>query len=457
MSLALIDPVDASLPVVPVMTDGYDAWLLTQPAPVQRWLQDIGYKAKDGQSAILSGADGGIAQVLIGVGKTITPWAFGSLPYELPARSYHLASDNPELCDAAALGWALGAYRFDRYKKADRQPAELVWPEAANRKAVEGTAEAVHLIRTLINTPAEDMGPPELAAAAEALAGRFGAAFRCVVGEDLLKENFPAIHMVGRAAAKAPRLIDLTWGDESAPKVTLVGKGVCFDTGGLNIKTGGGMTMMKKDMGGSAHVLGIAHMIMAAGLPVRLRVLIPAVENNISGNAYRPMDVVPTRKGLTVEVGNTDAEGRVVLADALALASEENPAMIMDFATLTGAARVALGTELPGLFCNDDGLAADVLAGADRTGDPLWRMPLWKPYGRMIESKVADITNSTGSPYGGSITAALFLEHFVGEDIPWGHIDVMAWNLSAKSGRPEGGEAQGARAVFNAISERFTA
>lgn len=456
MPLSLIDAAEASVPLLPIRTTGYENWLEGQPAALRTWLSETGFTAKDGQTALLSGEDGKLAKVLVGIGAEISPWSFGALPYELPARAYHLENDDAPLCDAAALGWALGAYRFTRYKKPDRDAAELVWPAAANRRLVTAQAEATHLARDLINTPADHMGPPELAAAAEALAARFGASFRTVVGDSLLSENFPAIHAVGRAAAKAPCLIDFAWGKADAPKVTLVGKGVCFDTGGLNIKTGNFMNLMKKDMGGSAHVLAISSMIMAMDLPVRLRVLIPAVENNISGNSYRPGDIVATRKGLAIEIGNTDAEGRVVLADALALASEEMPAMIVDFATLTGAARVALGTDLPAFFCNDETMSADVLAAAQRTGDPLWRMPLWQPYRKLIDSKIGDINNSASAPHGGAITAALFLESFIAEGIAWGHIDVMAWNTAAKPGRPEGGEAMGARAIFDAISERFT-
>lgn len=455
MPKALVETADNAIPVIPVRTSIYADWLTGRAESVRRWLEDTGFKAKDGQTAILAGADGGIGEVILGVGDEVTPWTFGGLPYDLPARTYRLESTDTEICDAAALGWSLGAYRFSRYKAADREPAELVWPAVSDRTLIAALADATCMARDLINTPAEDMGPPELAAAAETLAGQFGASFNCIVGEDLLTQNFPAIHAVGRAAAKEPRLIDLVWGDPSHPKVTLVGKGVCFDTGGLNIKTGSYMTLMKKDMGGSAHVLAIAHMIMATKLPVRLRVLIPAVENNISGNAFRPLDVIPTRKGLTIEVGNTDAEGRVVLSDALAEACSESPEMIVDFATLTGAARVALGTELPALFCNDDGLVGDLLAGAERAGDPLWRMPLWQPYNKLIDGKVADVNNSASAPYGGAITAALFLERFVEKGTPWAHIDVMAWNLGSKPGRPEGGEAMGARAVFNAISKRF--
>jgi leucyl aminopeptidase len=299
------------------------------------------------------------------------------------------------------------------------------------------------------------MGPDGLAQAAQDLAIKHGAAIALTIGDELLTNNFPAIHAVGRAHDRAPRLIDLTWGSADAPKVTLVGKGVCFDTGGLDIKSAVGMKLMKKDMGGAAHVLGAADALMASGLNIRLRVLVPAVENSIAGNAMRPGDVVRTRTGLTIEIGNTDAEGRVILSDALAEAVAEKPEMIIDFATLTGSARVALGTELPALFCNNDDLANDLLAAGKDVTDPLWRMPLWAGYDNMIDGKVADINNAPEGGYGGSITAALFLQRFMDNDIPWAHIDLMAWNLSAKPGRPEGGEAMGMRALVRYLQVRY--
>ncbi|MEK9725322.1 MAG: leucyl aminopeptidase family protein, partial [Rhodospirillaceae bacterium] len=311
------------------------------------------------------------------------------------------------------------------------------------------------LIRDLINTPAVDMGPDGLAAAAAKVAKAHRARIKVIVGNDLLKKNYPAVHAVGRAHDRAPRLIDITWGNARAPKVTLVGKGVCFDTGGLDIKSAAGMRLMKKDMGGAAHVLGAAAWIMAAKLKVRLRVLIPAVENSIAGNAMRPGDVVPTRKGLTIEIGNTDAEGRVILSDALAEAAIEKPELIVDFATLTGAARVALGPELPALFCTDDRLADDLLAAGTAATDPFWRMPLWAGYDRLVDGKVADVNNAPEGGHGGAITAALFLQRFVEPDVPWAHIDLMAWNGSNRPGRPEGGEAMGLRALCGMLANRY--
>jgi leucyl aminopeptidase len=330
-----------------------------------------------------------------------------------------------------------------------------VWPENADRGRVERLAAAVFLARDLANTPAGDLGPEELAGEAMRVAKAAGARHRVIVGDDLLAENYPTIHAVGRASTRAPRLVDIVWGDEAAPKVTLVGKGVCFDTGGLDLKTASGMRLMKKDMGGAAIVLGLAQAIMDTGLPVRLRVLLPCVENAVSGNAMRPLDIVRTRKGLTVEVGNTDAEGRLILCDALAEASTENPELLIDMATLTGAARVALGPELAALFCNDQALAKGLLAAAVAEEDPMWRMPLWRPYRKMIDSKVADINNVSESTHAGAITAALYLQEFVDPGIPWAHLDVMAWNPQSRPGRPEGAEATALRALYAHIAQRF--
>jgi leucyl aminopeptidase len=330
-----------------------------------------------------------------------------------------------------------------------------VWPENADRKLVERLAGAVFLARDLAVTPASDMGPAELAEAAEKVAKAEGALCRIVVGDELLAENYPTIHAVGRASTRPPRLVDITWGDESAPKVTLVGKGVCFDTGGLDLKPASGMLNMKKDMAGAAIVLGLGQAIMQAGLKVRLRVLLPCVENSVAGNAMRPRDIIKTRKGLTVEIGNTDAEGRLILCDALSEASDEKPEMIIDAATLTGAARVALGPELPALFCNNDALANALIAAGEAEDDPMWRMPLYKPYRRLIDSKIADLNNVSDGPQGGAITAALYLNEFVDPAVPWAHLDVLAWNNRSRPGRPEGAEAQTLRAVYAHIADRF--
>jgi leucyl aminopeptidase len=331
----------------------------------------------------------------------------------------------------------------------------LVWPADADRGRVERLAAAVFLARDLANTPAGDLGPEELAGEAVGVAKAAGGRHRVIVGDDLLAENYPTIHAVGRASARLPRLVDIVWGDAAAPKVTLVGKGVCFDSGGLDLKTASGMRLMKKDMAGAAIVLGLAQAIMDAGLPVRLRVLLPCVENAVSGNAMRPLDIVRTRKGLTVEIGNTDAEGRLILCDALAEASTENPELLVDMATLTGAARVALGPELAALFCNDEELAQGLLEAAEAEEDPMWRMPLWRPYRKMIDSKIADINNVSESPHAGAVIAALYLQEFVDPQIPWAHLDVMAWNPQSRPGRPEGAEATALRALYAHIAQRF--
>ncbi|BAE52911.1 leucyl aminopeptidase family protein [Paramagnetospirillum magneticum] len=435
-----------------------DGWLAGQPPSVRQWVEQTGFRAEPGAVCLLPGEGGALGGALAGLPDEADPWAFAHFPSKLPARTWRLAMPLPAAqAGQAALAWALAAYGFDRYKaRKGKDLPRLAWPETADRARVEREVEAISLVRDLINTPAADMGPAELSAAADALAARFGAKCRVIVGDGLLAENYPAIHAVGRAAAQSrrPRLIDLRWGDEAAPKVTLVGKGVCFDTGGLDLKPSSNMKLMKKDMGGAAHVLGLASMIMAAGLKLRLRVLIPAVENSVSGESMRPLDVLATRKGLTVEVGNTDAEGRLILCDALAEASAEKPALLIDVATLTGAARSALGTDLPALFSNDDRLAADILEAGEAAGEPLWRLPLHKPYRRMIDSKVADLTNASDSPHAGAITAALFLQEFIEPGTPWAHLDIMAWNGAGRPGRPEGGEALALRALFATIARR---
>ncbi|TQV83246.1 leucyl aminopeptidase family protein [Denitrobaculum tricleocarpae] len=440
-------------PIHLVNQRGLKEWLTGKPVAVRRWLEASAFDAAPGRFTLLPDDKKGIGGVLVGVDETDMLWACAALPAGLPLGRYRIETDlSADDATAVALGWLLGTYRFDRYKSFESGLSSLVWPKTADQKAALGMAEGISLTRDLINTPAEDMGPAELAEAAKALAKAHKGKFKAIVGEDLLKKNFPSIHAVGRAAEKTPRLIDLKWGTKG-PRVTLVGKGVCFDSGGLDLKPAGGMKMMKKDMGGSAHVLGLASIIMAAKLPVRLRVLIPAVENAVSGNAFRPLDVLDTRKGLTVEVGNTDAEGRLVLSDALTEACSEKPDLLIDFATLTGAARVALGTDLPAMFCNNDTVAAMLLRHGELEGDPVWRMPLHQPYRKQLESKVADLSNISNGPYGGAITAALFLEHFVEGATPWVHFDVMAWNLAARPGRPEGGEAMGVRATYGMIKE----
>jgi leucyl aminopeptidase len=378
----------------------------------------------------------------------------GALAGTLPAGSYRFANA-PHDSKLAALAFLLGTYRFTRYRKQEAKDIRLELPGNVDGDELTRIADGVCLARDLINTPANDMGPPDLEEAARTLAARHGASIHTVVGDNLLTANFPLIHAVGRAAARPPRLIDLTWGDPDHPKVTLVGKGVCFDTGGLDIKPESGMLNMKKDMGGAASMLGLAHMLMDRGLKLRLRVLIPAVENSISGASFRPRDVYRSRKGITVEIGNTDAEGRLILADALALADEDAPELIADMATLTGAARVALGAEIPPFFTDDDDLAGALARHSASENDPLWRMPLWRPYDQLLESKVADVNNVTNSSFGGSITAALFMRRFVTAAKAWLHIDVFAWNQTTKPGRPEGAECQAARALYALLCARY--
>jgi len=462
--------VDAGSSAVPLHAIGASAlaeWLAAQSAQDRAWIAAHGFKAESGSVVCLPGNDGMPRAAVVGLGKGDDPWALGGLSKALPTGIYALADVRgcaPALSGSfatwAAQAWALGAYQFKRYKKSTgeaREVAQLLWPAAADRAAVMRNVEAAVLARDLINTPAADMLPTDLAEAIKQVGERFGASVDETIGEDLLAENFPMIHAVGRASAVPPRLIDLRWGDEKHPKITLVGKGVCFDTGGLDLKPSSGMALMKKDMGGAAVLLGVAQMVMSAGLNVRLRLLIPAVENAVSGNAFRPGDVLPTRKGITVEIGNTDAEGRLVLGDALTEAASENPALLIDCATLTGAARTALGPDLPALFTDDETLATDLLAASRATFDPLWRLPLWAPYRKMIDSKVADINNAGDSPFAGAITAALFLKEFVGENVPWAHIDLFAWNKSARPGRPEGGEAYAQRALFEVIKNKAAA
>jgi leucyl aminopeptidase len=384
------------------------------------------------------------------------PFLPGLLPGALGNGTYRFANapHDPRL---ATLAFALGSYRFTRYRKAKDKQVKLVVPDGVDGDDVTRIAEGVALARDLVNTPANDMGPGDLEAAARTLAQRHGAKFRSIVGDQLLKQNFPLIHAVGRAAdrTRAPRLIELRWGKPGHPKITLVGKGVCFDTGGLDLKPESAMLIMKKDMGGAASVLACAHMIMDRGLPVSLRVLIPAVENSVSGDAFRPLDIYPSRKGLNVEIGNTDAEGRLILADALALADEESPDLLVDMGTLTGAARVALGPELPPFYTDDEALAAEVTRHAAEENDPLWRLPLWPRYESMLDSKTADLNNVASGGMAGSIVCALFLKRFVSAATSWLHFDIYAWTPAARPGRPEGGECQAARALYALLCARY--
>lgn len=444
------------------MADAIPIYLVTEAqikshhAEHQAWITAAGFRGDPGTFCLIPHPQGGIARVLVGKPNPVDIWSLGHLPQVLPALEYVLGDDwSPELATQLYLGWRLGQYRFIPYKTNSLKPmATLRRPDQADGVYVEAAAEATFLVRNLINTPANDLGPADLETRVMEVGDRYQATIQSIIGDALLTQNYPLIHAVGRADAQAPRLIDLQWGDLNAPQITLVGKGVCFDSGGLDIKNAAGMQLMKKDMGGAALVLGLALMIMKLRLPVRLRVLIPAVANSISGTAMRPLDILPSRRGITVEIGNTDAEGRLVLADALWEASNEDPALVIDCATLTGAARIALGTELPAFFCNHPPTASTLLEVGQAVEDPLWQLPLHAPYRPMLDSKVADISNISSASYGGAITAALFLQEFVKPQVPWVHVDVMAWNIRPLPGRPEGGEAMGLRSLFELIRRR---
>ncbi len=423
----------------------------------RRWLQSVGFTGAPDTHALLPGTDGRIAAVWVGVHGATHPWALAAFPKTLPSGHYHLGDQGLALDPAAAaLSWEMGAYTFDLYKPARREPAGLQLTSSAATQRALIMAAAMASTRDLVNTPAEHMGPAELAEACKLVAQQHGATFKQVVGDKLIK-GFPAVHAVGRAASasRAPRLIELNWGNPKHPRISLVGKGVCFDTGGLDIKPADAMRLMKKDMGGAANALGLAQMIMALKLPLNLQLLIPAVENSISGEAFRPGDVFKTRKGLHIEIGNTDAEGRVILCDALAYAAEGRPDLLIDMATLTGAARVALGGQLPALFCRSMDLARDLVDRSLELRDPMWHMPLWRDYHGGIESDIADIVNTGKSALAGAINAALFLEDFVPAEQPWLHLDLFAWNSETRPGRPVGGEAQTIRTLLTYLEARY--
>lgn len=428
-------------------------WRGRQPRSLAQWMEAHRFEAAAGSVLVLPG-ENGIAGAVLGIGDPRDPYSYSHAPFALPEGDWRLEGDlDDETRRALQLGWGLGSYRFTRYRKPLRSPARLV---LGTPDAETGDVLAACLrVRDLVNTPTEHMGPEQLHAEVEALAKAHGAHFEAVVGDELLARNFPAIHAVGRGSHRPPRLLQLEWGDPAHPKLAIVGKGVCFDTGGLNIKTGDGMRNMKKDMGGSAHAIALAGLVMARRLPVRMTLLVPAVENAIGPMSYRPGEVVATRKGVAVEIDNTDAEGRMVLCDALAFACEQSPALLLDFATLTGAARIALGPDLPAMYANQDDIAAQWLESGLVQRDPVWRMPLWRPYLRYLTSHVADIANSGASRMGGSITAALYLERFVPESQPWAHLDVYAWNDNDRPGRPCGGEAQGLRSAWAMLKTRF--
>jgi len=451
---------ERALPLHVVERGGFDAWrqlqLPTLPfGGTAGWLDAQRFEAASGSLLLLPGDDG-IAGAVLGIGDRLDPMSYAHAPFALPPGDWALATDlDADALRALQLGWGLGAYRFDRYKQPPRAPARLRLEKLDD--AVMDELEACLRVRDLVNTPTEHMGPDQLEQVCCELAERHGATIEVTSGDDLLAQNYPAIHAVGRASHRAPRLIALSWGQASHPHVAIVGKGVCFDTGGLNIKLADGMRNMKKDMGGAAHAIALAGLVMARKLPVHMTLLVPAVENAIGPDAFRPGEVIATRAGVSVEIDNTDAEGRVILCDALARAGELKPELLLDFATLTGAARVALGPELPALYSNDDALAQAWLDAGMRQRDPVWRMPLWRPYLRYLTSHIADLANGGPSKMAGSITAALYLERFVPARQKWAHLDVYAWNDSDRPGKPAGGEAQGLRAAFAMLQARYSA
>lgn len=441
------------IPLTVRASNEFDSWQQNQSAVIQNWLTSISFQGQ-GVLLIPNFSDGKLQEVVYFTENTSALWACGDLSSQLPAGTYLLKND-VTTSKLIATSFALGSYDFSPYKQSKSVTVKLAITDKALFDEVVTYVKGVSIVRDLVNMPAGDMMPQHMAEVMADMADEFSATFSQIVGDELLEHNYPTIHAVGRASANKPRLLDLRWGDKNAPKVTLVGKGVCFDSGGLDLKPASGMRLMKKDMGGAAHVLGLAHMIMAFNLPVNLRVMIPAVENAVSDNALRPGDVIKTRKGITVEIDNTDAEGRLVLCDALAEAVTEKPDTLIDFATLTGACRIALGTELPGFFSDDKLLVAGLESAAESVQDPVWHLPLYKDYKDMLSSNVADMTNCAAGPFGGAITAALYLQEFIDEETSWVHFDVMAWNLRKLPGRPIGGEAFGVRAVLKYLQDKY--
>jgi len=445
------------IPLIAVNSNLLQSTLEKLGESARRWVNATAFRAESGSVCFIPDASGDLDSVLAGVPNSEDVYALSALPMTLPEGIYQI--DSVRGCSLnpvrMALGWGLGAYQFARYRQAKRAPAQLAI-QHREKLAVHSLLAAIYQVRDMINTPTEEMGPEQLADIVKNLAAANKASYRQWVGEELLAANFPTIHAVGRASHRAPRLIELTWGSDKHPQVVIIGKGVCFDSGGLDIKSADGMRWMKKDMGGAAHAIALAGLIMQANLPVYLRLLIPAVENSIAANAYRPGEVIRTRAGITVEIDNTDAEGRLILCDALAYACEQKPDFILDFATLTGAARIALGPELPVLFSNCDNVANTVFAISQNEQDPLWRLPLWQPYQKFLDSSIADIANAGASRHAGAITAALYLQRFVPDNIPWCHLDVYSWNDTDKPGRSKGGDAQSLRTLFTFLRQRYS-
>jgi leucyl aminopeptidase len=444
---------DSPRPLHLVSREGFDGWLQQQPQALAQWLVAHGFDAAPGSMLALPGSDGSFAGAVLGIGDPLDPNSYAHAPFALPPGDWQIPAEmDVATRNALQLGWGLGSYRYARYRTLPRAPARLLL-DAPDAETGDVLAACLR-VRDLVNTPTQDLGPEQLQDIVRDIAQAHGASFEAIVGDELLARNFPAIHAVGRASHRAPRLLQLQWGEAMHPHVAIVGKGVCFDTGGLDLKTADGMRNMKKDMGGAAHAIALAELIMAQKLPLRITLLVPAVANAIGPDAFRPGDVIATRSGVHVEIDNTDAEGRVVLGDALAHAGELGPGLLLDFATLTGAARIALGPDLPAMYANDDALAEAWLGAGRQVRDPLWRMPLWRPYLRYLTSNVADIANSGPSRMAGSLTAALYLERFVPAQQKWAHLDVYAWNDSDRPGRPTGGEAQGLRAAYAMLKLR---
>ncbi len=448
---------DSAIPLVLVTVSSYARLRKKLTAQQVRWLDQNDFEAKAAQYCAIPGEDGAVDRYVCGVADLADPFAIADLPLQLPAGLYALEGSGVKgNIESLAIGWGIGAYQFTRYKEARRVPARLKLPNSVNHPRIQEVVASTRRVRDLINTPAEDMMPQHIAAIVAEIAQTHDGDFQEIVGDELLAANYPCIHTVGRASIHPPRLIELQWGSKKHPLVTLVGKGISFDSGGLNIKPANGMRSMKKDMGGAAHAIGLAQLIMALELPVRLRLLVAAAENAISSNSFRPGDIIQTRSGLTVEIDNTDAEGRLVLCDALTEACEEKPEVLIDFATLTGAARVAVGTEVAAFFSNDRELARGIFEAGEAVLDPVWELPLHKGYRSLLKSNIADMQNAANTPFGGAITAALYLQSFVDKKVSWAHFDVMAWNNRIRAGRPVGGEAMGVRAVYEMLEQRYS-
>lgn len=455
---------EAMIPVRPLLKSSFDSWARAQEPFLRHWLKSSRFTAEPGTFCVVPDSTGKLAMVLVGLAAVDDFWIFGDLPARLPEGEYKIDLIEPIWPEAeqwrrAIIAWGLGSYAFSRYQKRNRKPdmvkPQLFIPAAANPELSQEIVASIYWVRDLVNTPTEDMSPSVLSAAAVELAKSYGSTARVIIGDELLAANYPTIHAVGRGSARAPCLVDFHWGDKQAPLLTLVGKGICFDSGGMNLKSSEGMRNMKKDMAGAAHILGLARLIMSQRLPVHLRVLLPIAENMVAGNSYRPGDIITTRAGITVEITNTDAEGRLVLCDALTAAVEESPDLVVDFSTLTGAARIAVGPDMAAFFANQEDLANGLLQAGEKTRDPLWRLPLYQPYERYLKSEIADICNASNGPYAGAVTAALYLKQFVPAIIPWAHFDISAWNFDKLPGRPVGAEANALRAVYAFLQDRY--